>query len=215
MPLILSSIVIEIGGVTNNAYITAANIILALYGVWNLDFFRTFYSDLCLGLDVLPTLALDYVIAVYPLLLMIITYLLVVLHDRNYRVITIMWKPFRVMCSLFRRNWNVRTSIIDAFATFFFLSNIKFLSVSLDFLIPTQVFWLYPDLHLGLVLCWRHRILLEGAPSLWHPSYCCTLCVCTATSHAPGFVSLFSLPEILESVSLSLVCPTHFCRFLS
>ena len=108
-------------------------------------FFRPFYSDLCLGLDVLPTLALDYVIAVYPLLLMIITYLLVVLHDRNYRVITIMWKPFRVMCSLFKRNWNVKTSIIDAFTTFFFLSNIKFLSVSFDFLIPTQVFWLYPD----------------------------------------------------------------------
>ena len=144
MPLLLRNILI-VATNNNTGYITVVHILIALYGVWNLDFFRSFYFDLCLGLDVLPTLALDYAIAAYPLLLMIITYLLVVLHDRNYRVITIIWKPFRVLCSLFRRNWNVRTSIIDAFATFFFLSNIKFLSVSFDFLIPTQVFWLYPD----------------------------------------------------------------------
>ena len=65
----------------------------SFYGIWSLDFFRPFYSDLCLGIGILPTLALDYVIAVYPLLLMIISYLLIVLYDRNYRVVTIMWRP--------------------------------------------------------------------------------------------------------------------------
>ena len=120
-------------------------VILSFYGIWNLDFFRPFYSDLCLGIGILPTLALDYAIAVYPLLLMIISYLLIVLYDRNYRVITILWRPFRVLFSLFRRNWNIRTSVIDAFATFFFLSNTKFLSVSFDLLVPTQVYHLYGD----------------------------------------------------------------------
>ena len=52
--------------------VVAIKVLLSLYGVWNLDFFRPFYSDLCLGIGILPTLALDYVIAVYPLLLMII-----------------------------------------------------------------------------------------------------------------------------------------------
>ena len=124
---------------------TAIKMILSLYGIWNLDFFRPFYSDLCLGIGILPTLALDYVIAVYPLLLMIISYLLIVLYDRNYRVITIMWRPFLSLFSLFRRNWNIRTSVVDAYATFFLLSFVKFLSVSFDLLVPTKVYYLHGD----------------------------------------------------------------------
>ena len=125
--------------------VVAIKVLLSLYGVWNLDFFRPFYSDLCLGIGILPTLALDYVIAVYPLLLMIISYLLIVLNDRNYRVVTIMWSPFRLLFSLFRRNWNIRTSVVDAYATFFLLSLVKFLCVSFDLLVPTKVYNLPGD----------------------------------------------------------------------
>ena len=125
--------------------LTTVKVGLSLYGIWNLDFFRPFYSDLCLGIGILPTLALDYVIAVYPLLLMIISYLLIVLYDRNYRVITILWRPFRILFSFFRRNWDIRTSVIDAFVAFFFLSNVKFLSVSFDLIVPTRVYHLYGD----------------------------------------------------------------------
>ena len=128
---------------TNLSFTTAAKIFFSLYGIWNLDFFRPFYSDISLGLGTLPTLALDYAIAVYPLLLMIITYLLIVLYDRNYRVITVMWRPFRFLFSYYRRNWDVRTSVIDAYATFFLLSFTKFLSVSFDLLVPTPVYELH------------------------------------------------------------------------
>ena len=123
----------------------AAKLFASLYGIWNLDFFRPFYSDLCLGIGILPTLALDYVIAVYPLLLMIISYLLIVLYDRNYRVVTIMWRPFLILFSFLKSNWNIRTSVIDAYATFFFLSYSKFLSVSFDLLTPTKVYHLHGD----------------------------------------------------------------------
>ena len=125
--------------------IIAIKVLASLYGVWNLDFFRPFYSDLCLGIGIIPTLALDYVIAVYPLLLMIISYLLIVLYDRNYRVVTIMWRPFLILFSLFRRNWNIRTSVVDACATFFLLSYVKFLSVSFDLLVPIKVYDLHGD----------------------------------------------------------------------
>ena len=129
----------------NSSAIFGVKLVLTLYGIWNLDFFRPFYSDLCLGIDVLPTLALDYAIALYPLFFMIISYLLIGLYDKNYRVITVMWSPFQALLSKFKKNWNIRTSVIDAFATFFFLSNIKFLSVSFDLLIPTKVYQLYQD----------------------------------------------------------------------
>ena len=130
---------------TEQKYLNLLKIVLSFHGVWNFDFFRPFYSDICLGIGFLPTLALDYVIAVYPLLLMAITYLLINLHDKNNRVIVIMWKPFRILFSFFKRNWNIKSSLIDSFATFFLLSNIKFLSVTFDLLIPVPLYKLHKD----------------------------------------------------------------------
>ncbi len=129
----------------HHTFILITNTLASLYGVWNLDFFRPFYSDICLGIGLLPTLALDYVIAVYPLFLMIVSYLLIVLYDKNYRVINVMWRPFKILFSLFRKKWDIRTSVIDAFATFFLLSNIKFFSVSFDLLVPIPVYELHHD----------------------------------------------------------------------
>lgn len=133
--------------VSNNDadYITVAKVLFSLYGVWNLDFFRPFYSHLCLRMGILPTLAMDYVVAVYPLLLVTVTYILIVLYDRNCKLVTVMWTPFRVLFSLLRRQWDIKASVIDAFTMFFFLSSVKLLSVSFDLLTPTRVYQLYPN----------------------------------------------------------------------
>ena len=120
-------------------------ILLSLYGIWNLDFFKPFYIKICLGLGLLPTLALEYTIAVYPFLLMAISYIMINLYDKKYRVTVIMWKPFKAIFFLFKKNWsrNIRRSLIDSYATFFLLSNVKFLSVTLDLLTPTKVYELH------------------------------------------------------------------------
>ena len=110
------------------------------YGLWNLDFFRTIKFNICLGTDTLQTLALDFIVGVYPLLLMVVSYVLIELYDRNFRPVVIMWKPFRRLFSLFR---DLRTSIIDSFATTFLLANIKLQSVSFDLLTPVKVYHLY------------------------------------------------------------------------
>ena len=141
LPVMAQGIYTNIAKLVNTSYLRTLEVLFFLYGIWNLDYFRPFYSDLCLGIGILPTLTLDYAIVAYPLLLMIFTYLLIVLYDRNYRVITIMSRPlFR-----FRRNWNIKTSLIDAFSTFFYLSNMKFLSVSLALLCPVQLYHLHGD----------------------------------------------------------------------
>ena len=137
--------ILLLGVRTHPSYLWILKTVLSLYGLWNLDFFRPFYSDICLGIGLLPTLALDYIIAVYPLLLMAITYLLVNLYDKNYRVIIIIWKPFHTFFSFFKRNWNIRSSLIDSFATFFLLSNVKFLSVTFDLLAPIKRYELHQD----------------------------------------------------------------------
>ena len=73
----------------------------SLNGFWNLDFFRTLYPRFCLhpNMSTLQVLALDYIIAAYPLLL--ITYTLVKLHNCNCRLVVCLWKPFRIilLCS--------------------------------------------------------------------------------------------------------------------
>jgi hypothetical protein len=115
--------------------------VLGFYGIWNLDFFRSLKSTaICLGTDTLQMLSLDLLLGVYPLLLMVISYFLIELYDRKFKPVVLIWKPFHKLFSLFRRNWEVRTSLIDSFATFLLLSNIKFLSVSFDLLVPIKVY---------------------------------------------------------------------------
>ena len=116
-------------------------ILSTLYGFWNLDFFRALLPyDICLKVNTLQVLALDYSIAFYPLTLIVITYVLIELHACNFKFIVWIWRPFHRCFARFRQQWDIRTSIIDAFATFILLSNIKLLSVSFDLLTPTNVY---------------------------------------------------------------------------
>ena len=143
LPVMLRVILKDIAVNTNRSYVTGAKVLFSIFGIWNLDFFRPFYSNLCLGIGILPTLALDYLIAVYPLFLVVVSYILIKLYDSKVRVVVVLWRPFKMLSLGFRRNWNVRTSVIDAYSTFFLLSNTKFLSVSFDLLVPTKVYKLY------------------------------------------------------------------------
>ena len=114
-------------------------IVGALYGIWNLDFLRSLDLGICLPVDTLTALALDVAVGVYPLLLILITYVLIKLYDRNFIPLVTVWRPFATFVSLFRRNWDIKTSLVDAFITFLYLSSIKFMSVSYDLLAPVQV----------------------------------------------------------------------------
>ena len=120
---------------------SVGNIYISYVSIWNLDFFRVVYSPFCLHPDgaTLQVLSLDYIIAAYPLLLIILTYMLVTLHYHNYRLVVWLWRPFLRCCIRFRRQWHIRNSLVDAFATFLLLSYVKFLSVSSDILTPSLV----------------------------------------------------------------------------
>ena len=120
------------------------------YGVWNLDFLRTIKDfSTCLQVDILGTICLDLAIGIYPLLLMVLTYILIHAYDKKYRVLIVIWKPFHRALGLLDKTWTMKTSLIDAFATFFLLSNIKFLSVSADLLAPVKVYELDSTGHLS------------------------------------------------------------------
>ena len=120
---------------------SAINIGIAVYAIWNLDFFRSFYEPFCLrpNLTYPQVLLLDYAVALYPLLLIFVTLVLVKLHD-NYAFVVQLWRPFHKCLTIFRKQWNIQSSLVNALATFIVLSYIKILNVSLELLMPSQVY---------------------------------------------------------------------------
>ena len=79
--------------------------------------------------------------ALYPLLLLITALVLVRLHSRNVRFVVTLWKPFRAVLRPFLRNLDIQASLIESFATLFFLSTMKIQSVSVDLLAPTPLYY--------------------------------------------------------------------------
>ena len=116
-----------------------AYIYFGCHGIWNLDFFRLAYAPFCLypNTSTLKVLSLDYIIAAYPLTLIILTYTLVRLHYHNCTLVVWLWRPFINCFARCRRQWDIQNSLVDAFATFLLLSYVKFLSVSFDIIMPT------------------------------------------------------------------------------
>jgi hypothetical protein len=97
---------------------------IALYGMWNLDFFKYILPPFCLNIHLKQThIALfGYISVVYPLCLIIITSVCVELHGRNLALIVRLWRPFHKYFVKLRKEWDVRSDMIDVFATFLLLS---------------------------------------------------------------------------------------------
>ena len=74
------------------------------YSVWSLDFFYILYAgDICLhkSMRIIHVLALQYIPALYPLCLVLVSYVLIELHARNCRPLVWLWKPFCFLCVRF------------------------------------------------------------------------------------------------------------------
>ena len=134
----------------NDGYKEAGNgkqigeqVYVSLLSVWNLDILRAIYHPFCLhpNMTTVQALALDYLIALYPLVLLLIVYFLVSLHSKNNTVIVKIWMPFWAVLRPLIRNLNIQTSLIESFATLYFLSAMKVQSVSLDLLSPTALYY--------------------------------------------------------------------------
>ena len=126
----------------NPQLLKATQAFIVLYSFWNLDLFRSVIPDICLNITTLQALALEYLVALYPFVLIMFSYFTIELYDRNLTLIVAAWKLFRKVLTIFRRSWDIRTSVIDSFATFFLLSYVKVLSVTTDLLVPTQIYQL-------------------------------------------------------------------------
>jgi len=126
---------------SNNKYSLGTKLLFLLYGIWNLDFARSLYTPFCLHPDLseFQAVALDFCLAVYPLLLVILTYFLVKIHDR-YSIISKLMKPAHFILRILNKEMDINASLIDVFVTFIMLSNVKFVHVSFSLISSSITF---------------------------------------------------------------------------
>ena len=117
-------------------------LIVSFYSIWSLDLANTLCPDICVchNINSLDAIALQYFPAFYSLALVLITCCFVELHANNYRIVVLMWKPFRKCFSRIRRQINPSASLINAFATFLLLSHSKLTVTSFLLLMPAKLY---------------------------------------------------------------------------
>ena len=143
LPSILRLLVNHHGYSTSQYTKWLTNVYTSIVGIWNLDFFRLMYKPFCLHpqMTVIQSLALDYLIALYPLLLVAITYWLVSLYGRNCTVVVYLWRPLRKILRPISYDLDIKSTLIESFSTLYLLSVVKIQSVSLDLLFPTPLYY--------------------------------------------------------------------------
>ena len=112
------------------------------FGLWNLDMLRSFYPHMCLSphMSTLQAKFAEYIIALYPLGILLVVFFCVKLYNRGYRIIFCLCRPVTTFLARLRQTVNVQASLIDAFATFIILSVNKIGYTSFTILQPVHLF---------------------------------------------------------------------------
>ena len=94
--------------------------ITTFYAIWNLDFFQFFIPSFCISSDMstLHKLSLDYVVAIYPLLLTVIIYFCIEMYDSRVRVVVCVWSPFQMCLCSFQKEVGLQEISDQCFCCF-------------------------------------------------------------------------------------------------
>ena len=117
-------------------------VFVTLLGIWNLDFCRFIIPPLCISTSFksINTILFDYVVAFFPLVLTLLIYVCIELHDKNVRIIVCSSIPLKKFFKLCHNNWNPKTTILNTCVTFLLLAYSKFLFVSINLLLAVQFY---------------------------------------------------------------------------
>ena len=100
---------------------------LTLGAVWSFDTLLFLAPPLCISqhMEEIYIPYLEFLATIYPFILLLLTYGLMQLHTRNFRPVVMLWGVLSRVFVQFYRAWNPRSSMIQAFASLFFLSYAK------------------------------------------------------------------------------------------
>ena len=173
-----------------------------LCGFWNLDFFRYLIPPFCVSsnLSTLQALSLEYVHVIYPLFLILLTFICIELHARNCTLLIIVWKPFHRCVMRLRRSLDPRASIVNAFSTFLLLNLSKIIFVARNSIYVISIY------RVNSVSYKRHTSILYADPNIHQLS----------RQHLPYLVFSIIALVTLCFIPIILLClyPTKFFRRL-
>ena len=160
------------------------SVIMTLYDVWNLRFFRNVLPSFCISSSLKPIHIsfLDYISVFYPLCLIFLTWVCVELYDRKFRLLVWLWKPFQKCL----KGNKYHIDFINAFASFFLLSFTKMVYQMVLFLV-------------------QHRIVNQKFEEDDYYTYVFVLGVDQNVIYGSHEHLLFAVPAAILSFALSLI----------
>ena len=115
---------------TETSYRYTLRVFLTLNAIWSFDPLYFVSPPLCLSpqIEDIYIPYIDTLATLYPILLLMLTYVLIELHARDFRPIVTLWKPFHGTLVRLRNTWNPNNiSLVQAFANLFYISYTKLL----------------------------------------------------------------------------------------
>ena len=121
-------------------------VLQSLYGIWNMDFLRLVIPRFCVSqrVSILGAISTGYISAFWPLVLVVLTSIGMHLHKRNFKIAVYPWKFVNwTLCGLIQQKFN-EVNLIHTFATFFLLSHLKIVYVSISLFTTMHISNIYP-----------------------------------------------------------------------
>ena len=113
-----------------------------VYDMWNLNFFLPWIPPFCLSstIDSAAVLCLNYLSALYPLILLALLSFVLSLYNRGVRPCVLIFRPFH-RCLARTRGWlKLGKPITGGIAIFLVISYTKFTLISFELLIPNPLY---------------------------------------------------------------------------
>ena len=167
---------------------------------WSLQFFKAILPPFCISdkLTGIHVLVLNFIPTTYPFVLVIISCILMELYARNYRIVVILWKPFKIIFNKAKLTAVTGDAVFQAFASLIFLSNISVLFTTFEVLQKTKV---------ANSTRSYNKLVLFSDPTVEWLSHKCIIYILIA---AVPFFSISVIPSLLLCIY-----PTRVYRYLS
>ena len=110
------------------------------YTFWYNQYVWTVQFPLLANISAIQVVALQYLSALYPLLLILFSCTMIRLHYSGCKILICLWRPFQCLQNRLGVNFDPISSIVHTFSTFLLLAYTKVLVVSFSLIAPSRIY---------------------------------------------------------------------------
>ena len=167
---------------------------------WTLQFLQAVLPPFCISekLTGIQVHMLNFIPVTYSLVLVVISCILMELHAKNYRIVKILWRPFKTILSKVNITAVTSDGVFRALASFIFLSNISVLSATYQVGGSISIY--------NSIGVFQRKVIYTDPTTDWPSHKSTTYVLITAVP----FISVSLIPSLLLCIY-----PTRVYRYLS